>query len=111
MKRYLIILTALVVLTASAPATAQAAFGLKDLGFELEEQGELLKDAGVHPFAVTTKLAVNTEVDPDLGLVPEGAVKDLAIHFPEGLVGNPDAVEPCTNHPDACPPRHSAPPT
>ena len=97
MKRYLIILTALVALTGLAAPTAQAAFGLKDLGFELEEQGELLKDAGVHPFAVTTRLAVNTEVDPDLGLVPEGAVKDLAIHFPEGLVGNPTAVEPCTN--------------
>jgi hypothetical protein len=97
MKRQLLILTALLALTALAPATASAAFGLKDLGFELEEQSGLVEDAGVHPFALTTKLAVNTEVDPDLGLVPEGAVKDLAVHFPPGLVGNPTAVEPCTN--------------
>jgi len=98
MKRHLVILTALLALSALAPSGASAAFGLKDLGFELEEQGGApVTEAGVHPFAVTTKLAVNTEVDPDLGLVPEGAVKDLAIRFPPGLVGNPTAVEPCTN--------------
>jgi len=97
MRRYLICLTALLALVALAPASASAAFGLKNLGFELEEQSGLVEEAGVHPFAVTTTLGVNTEVDPDLGLVPEGAVKDLAIHFPPGLVGNPDAVEPCSN--------------
>jgi len=96
-RRHLLLLAALLALAALAPATASAAFGLKDLGFELEEETGLTEEAGVHPFAVTTKLGVNTEVDPDLGLVPEGAVKDLSIHFPPGLVGNPDAVEPCTN--------------
>ena len=98
MKRPLAILAALVALGALAPSSASADFGLKGLGFELEQQGGApLEEAGVHPFAVTTELEVNTEVDPDLGLVPEGAVKDLAIHFPPGLVGNPDAVEPCSN--------------
>ena len=98
MRRSIAVLAALACLAALAPATASAAFGLKNLSFELEEEGGgLLTQAGAHPFAVTTNLETNSTIDPDLGLVPDGAVKDLSIAFPAGLVGNPTAVEPCTN--------------
>ncbi len=98
MKRSFAILAVALVSLVVAPGSASADFGLKNLSFELEETGGvLLTEAGAHPFAVTTGLEVNSEVDPDLGLVPEGAVKDLTIHFPPGLVGNPTAVERCSN--------------
>ncbi len=98
MRKVLGLLAGILLLVAAAPTPASASFGLKDLSFALEnEDGSEVIEAGVHPFAVTTSLSVNTEVDPDIGLVPEGAVKDLAVHFPPGLVGNPDAVSPCSN--------------
>jgi hypothetical protein len=103
MKRSVACLVAALLCLAVVPASASASFGLKNLSFELEEQGGApVMKAGVHPFAVTTDLEVNSKkVDKDPGpgeeLVPEGAVKDLAIHFPPGLVGNPTAVKPCSN--------------
>jgi hypothetical protein len=98
MRRALALALGLLALLAAAPIQASASFGLKDLGFALEnEDGSPLIEAGAHPFAVTTALGVNTEVDPALGVVPEGAVKDLAVHFPPGLVGNPTAISPCSN--------------
>ncbi len=102
MKRSLAFLSAALICIAVVP-TGAAGFGLKNLSFELEKQGgALLTEAGVHPFAVTTGLEVNSkEVDkkpgPGKELVPEGAVKDIAINFPPGLVGNPTAVERCSN--------------
>jgi len=97
MRRYVAVFAFVALLAAGVPTSASAAFGLKNLGFELEEQGGLVTQAGIHPFAITTRLEVNSSVDPVLGLVPDDAVKDLAIHLPPGLVGNPDAVKPCTN--------------
>jgi len=81
-----------------APAQALAAFGLETASFKVENQdGSEAIQAGAHPFAVTTQFSVNSFEDPELGLVPEGAVKDIAIHFPPGVVGNPDAIAPCSN--------------
>jgi hypothetical protein len=98
MRRAPALLLGLLALLAACPVQASASFGLKDLSFALEnEDGSAMIEAGAHPFAVTTNLGVNTEEDPDLGLVPEDAVKDIAVHFPPGLVGNPTAVPRCSD--------------
>src|SRR5215211_469627 len=98
MSGMLKMLVGLLFVLAVAVPPADASFGLKDLGMDLENQDSTpVTEAGTHPFAVTTTLSINIENDPELGVVPEGAVKDIAIHFPPGLVGNPTAVEPCSN--------------
>lgn len=91
------VITALLAL-AIAP-TARAEFGLKDLDVTFNnEDGSVITQAGVHPFSMTTTLAFNTVPDAQLGFeVPDGELKDLHIPQMEGLVGNPDAVPPCSN--------------
>jgi hypothetical protein len=92
------LLAAALVLALLAAAPAGAAFGLKGLAAEFEEEGGApATQAGSHPLALTTKLEVETREDPKIGLVPDGAVKDLRIEFPAGMVGNPTAVPQCTS--------------
>lgn len=98
MRRALLSTTvALVALLALAPA-ASAAFNLlaPTVVSEAQGGGQELR-AGAHPFALTTEIEVETEVDPDTGkVVPTGELKDMVIDFPPGLVGNPTAVEQCS---------------
>jgi len=84
---------------ALAASPAAAAFGLTDLEVisETAGGGEALQ-AGSHPYALTTQVAVQTELDPDSGkVVPSEELKDLYISFPSGLVGNPTAVPQCSS--------------
>jgi hypothetical protein len=104
MKRAVKLLLALVVATASlaalGAAPAGAAFGLKDLGFELgEEDGSTAIQAGAHPFAMTVRLDANTKVDPDpkIGEIPEDAAKDLVTELPPGMIGNATAMPACSS--------------
>jgi hypothetical protein len=98
MKRALATTTiALLALLALTPA-ASAAFNLlpPEVKSEAEGGGDALQ-SGSHPFALSTEIAVETEFDPEAGKqVPSGEVKDMAISFPPGLVGNPTAVEQCS---------------
>ncbi len=86
-------LACLAALALAAPA--QGAFGLKDLAVRSEaEDGSVQAQAGSHPFALTTHIAVNTkEGQPH---VPDGEAKDVKISFPAGLAGNPTAVPRCS---------------
>ena len=86
-------LACLAALALAAPA--QGAFGLKDLAVRSEaEDGSVQAQAGSHPFALTTHIAVNTkEGQPH---VPDGEAKDVKISFPAGLAGDPTAVPRCT---------------
>jgi hypothetical protein len=97
MKRVLISAAmALVALAALAPA-ASAQFGLEppQVSSEAEGGGDALQ-AGSHPYALVTEVAVKTEVDSGSGkTVPSEELKDLQISFPQGLVGNPTAVPQC----------------
>jgi hypothetical protein len=95
-RRILTTIAALAALLAAAPA-AQAQFGLTNLEVRSEAQGggDAL-EAGSHPFALITQVAVKTELDPDSGkVVPVEEAKDLEVSFPQGLVGNPTAVPQC----------------
>jgi hypothetical protein len=84
-----------VALAAAAPAMAD--FGLKGLDVTFNNQdGTPATAAGTHPFAMTTKLALNTTVEPKVGELPEGELKDLLIEQVTGLAGNPRATTRCT---------------
>jgi hypothetical protein len=91
----LLAVLAMAALTASAQA---AEFGLTELDLtSTSEDGSPAVQAGSHPFALKTNIAVETEEFP-LGsgvLAPVEEVKDLNVSLPPGLVGNPTAVPRC----------------
>jgi hypothetical protein len=80
-------------------AAAQAAIGVEGLDLTFTDAGgnaELL--AGSHPFAVTNTLALKEKTaPPPLETVPDGALRDLTLKLPQGLVGNPLAVPRCAS--------------
>ena len=77
-------------------ASPAAAFGLKDLDVTFTAaDGSPATEAGSHPFAMTTTLAVETFETPE-GTVPEGEVRDLTIGQIPGLVGSQTAVPVCS---------------
>ena len=95
-KMLALVLTAAAALTALAAAPASAAFGLKDLAVSfVEEDGTPASQAGAHPFALITDVAVETE-ESDIGPIPADNLKELRIELPAGMVGNPTAVPPCS---------------
>jgi hypothetical protein len=98
MKRVLIATAAALCALALVAPGAQAAFGFDQVEVASEAQGGAdALQAGSHPFALTTEVSVNTEVNPDSGkVVPPEDLKNLEIEFPEGLVGNPNAVPQCS---------------
>jgi hypothetical protein len=94
-------------LAALIPSSAQAAFGFKaPPATRVEytnEDGAPATQAGSHPFAMTTRLAVNTISIPEGGScqvascdLPDGEVEDLEITFPAGFTGNTFATPRCT---------------
>lgn len=100
MRRLVLAALATALLAASAPASASAAFGLKELDATFTDAGGATQSgAGQHPATFTLELAVNTKPEPalpEIEEVPDGEVKDLTIQLAPGLVGNPTAVAPCS---------------
>jgi hypothetical protein len=85
------------VFLAIAPA-AQADFGFDDFGLSLMGSGGFTTtQAGSHPFAVSNRISFKTTIHPKYGEVPDGAVKNLDVALPAGLVGNPATVPRCSN--------------
>jgi hypothetical protein len=78
-------------------APASAAFGLKDLDLSFTgPDGTPSMQAGSHPYAVTTKIAVETKEDPETGKqVPDEEAKDVKSFLPAGLAGTPNPVPRC----------------
>jgi hypothetical protein len=75
------------------PAVAQAEFGIKSLSTSaLEENGTVDTRAASHPF----KYSVSFEMNQDEEGKPEGALRDVIVELPPGLVGNPRAMPRCT---------------
>jgi len=82
---------------ALAGPAAGAQFGLRGLDVTFtDSQGNADMRAGAHPFAMTTSFEVNTEDNPELGIVPVDAVKDLIVRLPVGLAGDPRATPRCS---------------
>lgn len=91
-------IAAVVTLAVLVPvALAQAEpFGIE--GFEVtytNEDGSQATQAGSHPFAVTTKFTVKNTVEAGKGFVPSGAVRDLQVTLPPGVVGDTQATPRC----------------
>jgi hypothetical protein len=75
-------------------------FGVEDFKLIPEEEGGAVStQAGVHPFQLTSVLALDTsEAAADVkDQEPAGLVKDLAIELPPGLIGNPTPLAQCTD--------------
>jgi hypothetical protein len=79
---------------ALSASPASASFGLHEteVSFSADGEGTPATEAATHPFAFTTTLEVNqVGEDPD-----GGAVKDLIVDVPPGLIVNPEAVPFCS---------------
>jgi hypothetical protein len=101
MRQAAAVLVAVAALSLSAVAPARADFGFKSAEVTFTDEGGAPESqAGSHPFAMTTSVAFNTVFDPELGEggadVPEGAVKDVKVDLPPGLVADRSAVPTCT---------------
>ena len=97
MRRLLLSLAALAALSLLAAAPAPAAFGLKGLDVTFtNENGSADAQAGSHPFAMTTTLAVDGAVHAEGYEAPDGEVRDFVIGQVPGLAGNPTATPRCT---------------
>jgi hypothetical protein len=82
---------------ALVPAQASAAFGLKGLDVAFTNQdGTAATQAGSHPFAMRTSLAVNTAPTSEGLVFPEGEIRDLTIAQIPGFVGSQTAVPTCS---------------
>lgn len=99
MKSIRVLFTALVALLL-APAAATADFGLSDL--QVGFTGPQETRAGSHPDSFDTSFRVNMRKVPgEIEGVPaelefgDGAIRDLEIEAPVGLVANPTAIPPC----------------
>ena len=91
------VVLSLLLLALVAPA-AEAGFGVDELDVTFTNaDGTPATQAGSHPFAMTTKLAFATRVDPEYGEVVDEAAKDLRVSQVEGLAGTPLATPRCSN--------------
>jgi hypothetical protein len=77
-------------------SSARAAFGFKDVSQALvEEDSAPALQAGSHPYAWTAAFALNTSGSGSEEK-PDGALKDLRIELPPGLVGAPALLPHCS---------------
>jgi hypothetical protein len=83
--------------TTAVVAPVSSAFEFEDLDMTFNgASGELVSQAGSHPFSMTTTVNLASRNDPSLGEIPDGAIKDLNVDLPEGFVGSPGAVPTCS---------------
>jgi hypothetical protein len=103
MRRLGVLLGLAALLACLVPAAAQADFGLSNMAVSFtDKDGNPETRAGAHPFAFTNSFRVNTTLSPtkkdEKGKpvqVVDGALRNLEIHAPAGLVANPTAMPPC----------------
>ena len=100
MKRSISMAAVAILVALWVPATAQGAFGLKDLDLTFTNQdGGIQTQAGAHPYAVNIDLAVNTKPEPlipEIGEVPDEELKDLTLALMPGFIGDLTAVPRCS---------------
>lgn len=81
----------------AVPQTAAAAFGISsaDVYFS-EADGSPAAQAGSHPDEMTTTFRLNSFIDGEGKERPDGALKDLQVDLPPGVVGIPAATSRCS---------------
>jgi hypothetical protein len=90
-------LTCLAGLSMSAAARAEFGISAFDGQSLANAAGDPYTQAGGHPFALTTSIALRSSTDPVFGTSwPDEPLKDLSVDLPPGLVGNPNAAAKCT---------------
>lgn len=84
---------ALLLISLSAPAGAQADFGIKSFS-AIPNNADTTVDfqAGSHPYDYTVSFTLNSDSEGIL----EGTLRELVVDLPPGLIGNPTAVPRCT---------------
>ncbi|HET7485879.1 MAG TPA: hypothetical protein VFJ64_10965, partial [Solirubrobacterales bacterium] len=88
-----LVAVALLVLGALAAAPALGAFGIASFDGEVTDQnGDPYTQAGGHPFAATTTIALNQTVDGQGNPTADGSVKNVVVGLPAGFVGDPTAT-------------------
>jgi hypothetical protein len=98
MRRTLLATVALALtlgLAGAAPASAGTPTTFGVASFEItpvNQDGTPANHAGAHPFAITTSLSLNQTEEH----YPVELPKDVIVHLPPGLVGDPNAVTQCT---------------
>ena len=98
MKRFFWGFVPVVLVCGMFAVPAGASFGLKDQDVTFtNKDGSPATQAGSHPYAMTTKLDFNTKIDPKLGVIPDGAVKDVVADLPPGFAADPNAVPRCSD--------------
>jgi hypothetical protein len=107
LRKALLAAAPVVVLLCSAVSASPAAasFGFSSVEFSASEAppagsapgalGPADVRAGSHPWAVTTKFAMNMTGQPGVE-VPDGSLKDVYVQLPAGLVGDVNAVPQCS---------------
>jgi hypothetical protein len=111
MKRVSLALAASTLLAIGAAAPASASFGLSQMQVSFtNSEGGVARQAGSHPFTQVISFEVNSRESEGIKFV-DGALRNLDVVAPAGLVGNPTAVPRCEtvafldsrNSPSACP--------
>jgi hypothetical protein len=82
-------------------SSARAGFGIKafDQQITANAAGESFTQAGGHPYAIVTEIALNTYNDPQFYDRPRpegGDAKDILVEVPPGLFGNPVGIPQCS---------------
>jgi hypothetical protein len=96
MKRVLISAAAALAILALAPPAAQAAFGLNN--FEVtytNPDGSSARQAGSHPFAMTTSFGLNYTGEGPFAIA-EGKARDVLLEQVTGLTADVDALPRCS---------------
>ena len=97
MRRLAPTLVSAIALALLAPAPAGAAFGLHDFDVTYTGPGgEILSQAGAHPFAMTTSLRVNAEETSEGGEFPEEPVRSILATQMPGFAASATAVPVCS---------------
>jgi hypothetical protein len=77
-------------------SSSEAPFGFERYEFRPENaDGSLDTQAGSHPFQMTTTLGFNSTFENGV-VKPVAMLKNLHLHLPPGLLGNPGAVPECS---------------
>lgn len=109
MKRLLTLLAACLAFALLAAAPALGAFELINPEVEFSnEDTSIATQAGSHPFAMTTTLAISRTNVPEGGRckpespsvheceIPDGQLRNMRVVLPPGFVGNQTAIPPCS---------------
>jgi hypothetical protein len=97
MRRFVPTLAVALLAMLSAATPASAAFGLHDFDVIFTNpKGEIVSQAGAHPFAMTTSFRVNGEETAEGGEFPDEAIRDALFTQMPGFTGIPSAVPACS---------------